>query len=432
MKGVVNVQVSTPKVTYHLALERNITVICDEGATGKSLLASLVYDFHNVKNANKTIKCTVSHGLGLYSLTQDLWDSGAYRNFSTPCVFIIDENAGFLCSRECQRWINSGLHYFIIMNRGRELRGLTFSVNSLKRLSGTKVKTLESWMPSCAAGTLDRKGNLWGTAPLYVPIQPNRVITEDSNTGYQFFTHLIGTACAPCGSKVDNRLQGGKAELLNCISRFKKSGVSDVLFIADGAAFGAELEYLWVQSLIIPRFYFYLYESFEWLLLHTPNIYANPRVRELVDNPQVESTQFLSWERYFTKLLETSSRGIKGFEYTKSSLPSGYLTSTNVKALLSYMPEISFEKWLSSRDMLIFEGYTYEYKPLNDCLALFNKNASKMRCAMGYYGADKTREIVFYAPSVRKIYFTKPELQGKTGFKGVRLTKEQVRQHFRI
>ena len=147
MKGTVNVQVSTPKVTYHLALERNITVICDEGATGKSLLASLVYDFHNVKNANKTIKCTVSHGLGLYTLTQDLWNSGAYRNFNAPCVFIIDENADFLCSRECQRWVNEGLHYFIIMNRGRELRWLSSSLISYRSLRGTTIKTLVPYHP---------------------------------------------------------------------------------------------------------------------------------------------------------------------------------------------------------------------------------------------------------------------------------------------
>ena len=260
----------------------------------------------------------------------------------------------------------------------------------------------------------------------------DKLVIEDSNTGYQFFSTLAGSDCVPSGGFVNGTPRGGKSRVVNMMHKQCSLTIRPVVAIADGAAYGGEWEYIVLNSMLTSNSYFYLYESFEWLLLHTPNIYANPRVRELVDNPQVESTQFLSWERYFTKLLETSSRGIKGFEYTKSSLPSGYLNPANVKALLVYMPEISFEKWLSSKDMLEFDGYTYEYKPLNDCLSLFNANATKIRCALGYYGADKTREIVFYAPSLRKIYYTKPELRGKSGFKGVRLTKEQVRQHFRI
>ena len=439
MKGTIKLEVTTPKIQYSLDLERNITVIKDKGATGKSYLCSLLSlweeDIANHRASDIGVK--LNCGAVPVVMTAVRWNEWqAKPHDNRPHILFVDEDTEILTFAFMEYLGKSG-DYCVIMSRDHvRLRKLTFSVNSVKALTGTRVKTLVPHIldRSKVNASLTKQGNLWGSLALDTKFCPDMVVLEDSGSGYDFFKHVLGDKCKHIGELISSKDRtGGRSKVAKWL---KSLFVTDtrILISADGAAFGGELDYIWLDIQLCPNIRFYLYESFEWLLLHTPVFWRDARIRTLVCNPVVDSKIFLSWERYFTALLVKISRGRVGLAYSdsKSSLPSGYLAPNIVKSLLDYMPEIDLVEQSTALGMLNFDGYTYEYKPLNDCLALFNKNASKMRCASGYYGADKTRDIVFYAPSVRKIYFTKPELQGKSGFRGTRLTKEQVRRYFRI
>lgn len=82
-----------------------------------------------------------------------------------------------------------------------------------------------------------------------------------------------------------------------------------VLVIADGAAFGSEMDR--VMKLLDKKknVVLYLLESFEWLILKS-DILNDKEVREiLMDVSQyVESSEYFSWERYFTTLLIEKTR----------------------------------------------------------------------------------------------------------------------------
>ncbi|URW87070.1 hypothetical protein M5E86_06200 [Blautia wexlerae] len=61
-------------------------------------------------------------------------------------------------------------------------------------------------------------------------IQPDLVITEDSNSGYEFYHKLFGETC--CSAE-------GKS---NILSYLQKSKEKEILAIVDGAAFGPEMQ----------------------------------------------------------------------------------------------------------------------------------------------------------------------------------------------
>ena len=436
MTGTIKVQFSARNVTYALELKRNITIIKDEGATGKSILCKLIGDWIRLHTTpeGRYFSYSATHNMEPRLLTLETIRDRGYELWKEPQIVFVDEDWHVAETREFASVVANSPHYFVIISRDlKHLQGLTFSVDSIVSLTGIRYKTLIPWVnsPTGKAKNIKRIGNLFSLDSRSKRITPDKIVIEDSNTGYQFFSHIAGSDCIPSGGIINDVPQGGKSKIVNMMSKQCKSTVKPVIAIADGAAFGAEFEFAVLNSLFTDNAYYYLYESFEWLLLHTPTLYSNSKVKSLVDNPRVESTKYLSWERYFTKLLETCSRGIRGFEYTKSTLPSGYLQPAVVQALLARMPEISFDKWLNKPEILSFEGYTYEFKSLEACLALFRRNASKMRCAKGYYMMNKTPAVVFYSPSERKIYYTRSELKGLSGFRGVRLTKEQVSTIFK-
>jgi len=77
-----------------------------------------------------------------------------------------------------------------------------------------------------------------------------------------------------------------------------------ILVIADGAAFGSEIHR--VLRLIENRrnVVLYLPESFEWMILKA-GVLKNSQVEKLVNDPSefVESSEYFSWERFFTAVL---------------------------------------------------------------------------------------------------------------------------------
>ena len=431
MTGTIIVQFSAYGITYHLELKRNITVIKDEGSTGKSLLCNMLETWVNARTSAeaKPFRYNATHNVMPRVLSNTDMTDRVYENWREPHVIFVDEVSHIVETREFASLVANSPHYFVIISRDLGCLGsLSISINSLVSLVGDRYKTLVPWVNSSVGkgANVFKTGNLYSLDARCKRVVPDKLVIEDSNTGYQFFSHVLGDNCIPSGGIINGKPQGGKAKIIKMMLKQCNLTHRPVVAIANGAAFGAEFEYIVLTGLLLDNAYYYLYESFEWLLLHTPTLYVNSKVKALTDSPYVDSSKYLSWERYFTKVLETASRGVRGFEYTKSSLPSGYLQPGVVKALLSYVPEISFDKWVTSPKLLSFDDYTYEYRSLDSCLALFRKNASKIRCAKGYYVASKIPAVVFYSPSEQKVYFTQSKFAGLNDFTGIRLTKEQV------
>lgn len=147
-------------------------------------------------------------------------------------------------------------------------------------------------------------------------IIPQKVIIEDSNAGYEFYKAL--TADKKCTVESAD----GKS---NIFGKAVECGSEDcVLIIADGAAFGSEMERMMLLLNKKKNVVLYLPESFEWLILKS-DVLNDKEVREILGevSKYVESSEYFSWERYFTALLIEKTKNTY-LQYTKKNLNPVY------------------------------------------------------------------------------------------------------------
>ena len=89
-------------------------------------------------------------------------------------------------------------------------------------------------------------------------MKPEKLITENSNAGYEFFKAL----------SVEKNLEciraGGKSNLFENV---KSENEKETCVIADGAAIGPEMNALYKWTRNHRNIKLYLPESFEWLIL---------------------------------------------------------------------------------------------------------------------------------------------------------------------
>ena len=110
--------------------------------------------------------------------------------------------------------------------------------------------------------------------------------------------------------------------------------------IADGAAFGSELEKIYQLMEAQPnKITLYLPESFEWLVLRS-GILGSQTPKEILNHPSdnIESSLYFSWEQYFTDLLIQLTHDTV-LHYSKNRLNPSYLQPANVAKILRAMQE---------------------------------------------------------------------------------------------
>ena len=151
------------------------------------------------------------------------------------------------------------------------------------------------------------------------------VIVEDSNSGYDFFKAVA-------------------ADDINCISAGGKTKIKrtvmdnegkHLLVIADGAAFGSEMGELFLYMQKHPEVSLSLPESFEWLILKSGLIDGN-RIADILQHTEdfLESSEYFSWERFYTKLLISETEGTY-LQYSKQKLNDVYLNPNEKEAVLT-------------------------------------------------------------------------------------------------
>ena len=116
----------------------------------------------------------------------------------------------------------------------------------------------------------------------------------------------------------------------------------NVLSIADGAAIGPEMNELYQFMKLHPAACCYLPESFEWLILKSGLIDGNA-IQKILSHPEehIDSTDYFSWERFFTALLTEYTRD-SYLSYSKAKLNDAYLNEKPKAAILSEIEGIDF------------------------------------------------------------------------------------------
>ena len=170
-----------------------------------------------------------------------------------------------------------------------------------------------------------------------LPIKPDEIITEDSNSGYDFFKSVSEEKGIICKSA------NGKS---NIFKMLKNIGSQRVCVIADGAAIGPEMDRLYKTAQKNKKVNLYLPESFEWIILKS-GLIEGKEIQKILEEPEayVDSKEFFSWERYFTKFLidKTEDTYLK---YKKAKLNPVYLHEKNKRTILKAIKGIDFDRWL--------------------------------------------------------------------------------------
>jgi hypothetical protein len=323
MKGIHRVVIQNKRIRYDFELRRNLTVLRGDSATGKTTLIEMIQEFiNNGEDSSIELRCDKS----CYVLEGATW-RGQLSEMKDSIVFI-DEGNAFVYSDEFSETIRNTDNYYVIVSR-EGLPNLPYSVTEIYgiRMSGRY-------------GGLKQHYNefyrIYGTAAPEEEIRPKTVVTEDSNSGYQFFQGICGDndiTCVPAS---------GKSKMLQTVRSIEAD--AKILLIADGAAFGSEMDRIMKFLKGHPNVSLYAPESFEWLIL-SANPLKDTYIREILENPSeyIESEMYFSWERFFTKVLIDKTQGTY-LQYSKNHLNEAYLKGNVRGAILEIIEKVHLEE----------------------------------------------------------------------------------------
>lgn len=322
MVGAYRVVIQNKKIKFDFEIRRNITILRGDSATGKTTLVEMIREYEELgPDSGIELQCEKD----CVVLSGRQWEK-QLADLSQSIVFI-DEGNAFTASKEFAAAIQKTDNYYVLVTR-ESLETLPYSVTEIYGIRTSKH-----------FGDLKQTYNeffqIYGKPVGTGTLKPAIVITEDSNSGYQFFRSV----CTESG--IDCKSARGKSNIFKLLLDGKKQ---EVLVIADGAAFGSQMERIMQLLALQPDSHIYLPESFEWLILRS-GLLEDAEVDEILKSPEnyVESQQYFSWERYFTAVLmqKTADSYLK---YTKSKLNPVYLQEHEKKAVLSEMSRIQLDK----------------------------------------------------------------------------------------
>ena len=318
MTGSYEVIVQNRRLQYKFTISRNITILRGDSATGKTTLIEMIraYQLNGEQsgiNISCKKKCVSLEGNDWQLLLHQINDS----------IVFIDEGNSFVYSQNFAEAVKNSSNYYVIAVRNN-LFNLPYSITEIygiENVSGNKYQ-----------GTKRLYSRLYNLYEKNSPIakKPELVIVEDAKSGYEFFKHVCDNFSIPCVSAM------GKSKIS---TKVLESPVDNILVIADGAAFGSEIENL-VQLRYSKNIGIYLPESFEWLILNS-GLIKNGDINQILENPSdyIDSQKYFSWEVFFTDLLIKSAKGTY-LEYSKSRLNVVYKQENETNAILSKMPKL--------------------------------------------------------------------------------------------
>ena len=174
MKGKRRVIISTKRLRYEFELRRNITIIRGDSATGKTTLVDMVQEYtSNPSGSPVELICDKP----CFVLSGPLWKE--QLSGMRDSIVFIDEGNEFVKSDDFAREIQKTNNYYVIVSR-ESLPSLPYSVEEIYgiRTSGRYGTLKQSYHEFY---------RIYGENVLKNVVEPEIVITEDSNSGYQFF-----------------------------------------------------------------------------------------------------------------------------------------------------------------------------------------------------------------------------------------------------
>ncbi|MCI7792125.1 MAG: translation initiation factor 2 [Lachnospiraceae bacterium] len=325
MLGAHKVIVSNKYLKYEFVIKRNITVIKGNSATGKTTLIEMIREYNEEEDSGVSVqcdkKCVAVYGKDWEKRIQDI---------SNAIVFI-DEAGRFTKSTDFAKVIQNTNNYYVIVSR-EKLGNLPFSIDEIYG-----IRERGKYPGIKSEYTLNEFYHIYGQQPQNL-FEPEVIVTEDSNSGYEFFSKV-------CEEKLECLSAKGKSNVLSILKKDEYKSKRR-LAIVDGAAFGSEIEIIMIYIINVDNdIKIYAPESFEYLLLLSEIFDSKKLQHKLTESYDfIDSEKYFSWEQYYTALIMEETRGTEK-QYSKSNLNPYYLSERNIKYVLEKIPDnIIFDK----------------------------------------------------------------------------------------
>lgn len=318
MVGKYHIVVENAYLKYEFDISRNITVIRGNSATGKTTLIEMIRAYNEQEDTGISVICPVPtvvvYGRG--------W-AEQIANTSHSIIFI-DEQSRFVKSKEFAEAIKGSDNYYVIVTR-EKLSELPYSITEIYgiRTSGRYVSLVGEY-------TSNEFFRIYGDVP-FEAFKPDVMIMEDSDSGYDFWKY-VSKKCECISAE-------GKS---NIIKRLRSLTLSDknYLVIADGAAFGPDIEEL-MQYIQFNnrRVKLFAPESFEYLLLSS-GLFKTDEIKKMCESTSeyADSRLYMSWEQFYTDLITRVTMSTE-MQYSKRKLSIYYLSQRNIDLVLKEVPE---------------------------------------------------------------------------------------------
>ena len=303
------------KVHYKMTITRNITVLRGDSASGKSEFIRLLTLYNsNPSSSGITLNCEKVCSV----LNEENWK--LFTETYTDRIFFIDEGNSFLRKKEFADAVKGADNYFVIVSR-ENLSQLPYSIEEIYGLREGR----DSGKYHVAKRVYNEMYRIYGNAPKEMGF-PMLVITEDSNSGHDYFDILFPGRCISAN---------GKGNIKRMLSQHSDQ---PVLAIVDGAAFGPQMqECMELVATSSNNVSVFAPESFEFLILQSGIIEVQKAVLEETWN-HADSVRFFSWEEFYTHYLADRTRNQVG-QYSKSKLNEFYKTLGSVDRIKRVLPE---------------------------------------------------------------------------------------------
>lgn len=320
MKGKYRVIVENKSIKYDFEIKRNITIIKGDSATGKTTLVEMIAEYYeNGSDSGVSLQCervcSVLAGRNWKALLDTMHES----------IIFVDEGNSFVKTYEFASVIQGSDNYYVLVCR-EALPMLPYSIREIYGIRNSgKYGALKQ--------VYNEMYQIYSRESLVSQICPDKVIVEDSNAGFQFFESVCS------GGGLECIAAGGKSKIFRLLCNTEKR---NILVIADGAAFGCEMEKVMALASKDAGIYLYLPESFEWLLL-VSGIIKGRELEGILENTAdyVASETYNSWERFFTDLLVKITQGTY-LAYAKNELNKAYLQGNIQEKVLQKIEGITF------------------------------------------------------------------------------------------
>lgn len=316
MKGIHSVKIADNRVKYSFDLTRNITVVQGNSGTGKTTLFDMVSDYARLKDKSKIqINCDKQ----CVVLRPDSDWQIMLERIADSIVFI-DEESDYVNTQEFASAVKKTDNYYVIFTR-ENLHNLPYSVDEIYEIhTSGKLHTFRKiyrQQANCRYSTSQKKSSKHEFTSL---------LTEDAKSGYTFFQNYYSNSDVECVSAGANS---------SIYSWLKKNREKNIFVVADGAAFGSEMNRVMNLQAHHPNITICLPESFEWLILKS-GLIQNKDLESILANPSnyIESSDYFSWEQFFTYYLVQSTKD-EHYSYNKSVLNKFYLVKNNMDKIVA-------------------------------------------------------------------------------------------------